>query len=280
MTTNQQWQRAARARLAQAGHQEAHATARLALDWATDKKHAALLDPDAVLGAETLRQLEEALQKLEARAPWPHISGRANFYGLELEVSPATLIPRSETEFLVEAVLSRLPPNARIADLGTGSGAIAIALQKARPDCQIWATELSAAARDVAARNADAHQTPVTFLEGAPDWLSPLQNIKPLDCLVSNPPYIAAAAIEVLQPEVRLYEPRGALDGGADGFDPYRILARDGRNYLNKGGFCAVELGDDQWETVRQLFEIGGWTVEAAVYDLQNIKRVLVARHA
>lgn len=276
--TNQQWQLAARARLQNAGHEEPHFTARLALDWATEKQHAALADPDAILGDETLQKLENALCKLEARVPWPHISGRVNFYNLGFEVTSATLIPRPETEFLVEATLKRLPPNARVADLGTGTGAIAITLKKVRPDCQVWATEISAAAREIARRNAANNRTLVTFLEGTADWLSPLQSVKPLDCLVSNPPYIAAETIETLQPEVRLYEPRGALDGGADGLDPYRIFAEHGRDYLNKGGFCALELGAQQWEDVRQLFVSGGWAVEAAVYDLQNIARVLVAR--
>ena len=278
--THQQWQLAARARLQSAGHEEPHATARLALDWATEKKHAALTDPDAILSDETLRQLEAALRQLEARVPWPYISGRASFYNLQFEVSPATLIPRPETEFLVEATLKRLPPNARVADLGTGSGAIAVTLKKVRPDCQIWATEISPAAREIARRNAANNRALVTFLDGAADWLSPLQGIKPLDGLVSNPPYLASTTLENLQPEVRLHEPRGALDGGADGLDPYRIFAENGRDYLNKGGFCALELGDWQWQDVRQLFVVNGWAVEAAVYDLQNIPRVLVARHA
>ena len=278
--TNQQWQRAARARLQNADHEEPHAAARLLLDWATGKERAALIDPDALLNEETQRKLENALRKLEARVPFPHISGRASFYNLRFEVSPATLIPRAETEFLVEAVLHRLPPQARVADLGTGSGAIAITLKKTRPDCQIWATEISPAAREIARRNATNNHALITVLEGTRDWLAPLQTLKPLDCLVSNPPYIPAAAIAHLQPEVALYEPRGALDGGADGLDPYRIFAANGRDYLNKGGFCAVELGDDQWEAVRFLFVTNGWAVEAAVYDLQNIARVLVARHA
>ncbi len=276
--TNQQWQLAARARLQNAGHEEPHFTARLALDWATGKQRAALADPDAILDDETLRKLEGALEKLEARVPWPHISGRAHFYNLQFEVSPDTLIPRPETEWLVEAALKRLPHSARVADLGTGSGAIAITLKKVRPDCQIWATEISPAAREIARRNALNNKTLVTFLDGSADWLAPLAPLGPLDGIVSNPPYIAKAAIENLQPEVRLHEPRGALDGGADGLDPYRVFAENGRDYLNKGGFCAVELGDGQWEDVRQLFVTNGWAVEAAVYDLQNIPRVLVAR--
>ena len=278
----QQWQSAARARLENARHDEAHATARLLLDWATQKKHAALISPDAVLDAATARQLEKSLRKLEARVPFPYITGRAHFYGLELEVSPATLIPRPETEFLIEAVLQRLPPDARIADLGTGSGAIAIAIKKARPDFLVWATDISPDALDVAARNAARLGAEVLFLSSTPDWFFQLNYLvtefaNPFDAIVSNPPYIPAADIETLQSEVR-YEPRGALDGGADGLDPYRIFAANGRNYLNKGGFFAVELGDNQWDDVRALFVTNGWAVEAAVYDLQNIARVLVAR--
>ena len=278
--TNQNWQLAARARLQNAHHEEPHPTARLLLDWATEKKHAALTQPDEILSAETLAKLEDALQKLEARVPLPHITGRAGFYGLEFEVAPATLIPRPETEFLVEAALKRLPPNARVADLGTGSGAIAITIAKMRPDCQIWATDISPAALEVARRNAAWLQAPVTFLNGTPDWLSPLQTLAPLDAIVSNPPYIAAAEIENLQSEVHLYEPRGALDGGVDGLNPYRIFAANARELLAKGGFCVLELGDNQWQSVHQLFVTNGWEVEPAVYDLQNIPRVLVARRA
>ncbi len=278
--TNQQWQLAARARLQNADHEEAHSTARLLLDWATQKKHAALTSPDEILDAETLAKLESALQKLEARVPLPHITGRANFYGLEFEVSPATLIPRPETEFLVEAVLSRLPLDARVADLGTGSGAIAITIAKMRPDCQLWATDISSDALEVARRNATWLHAPVTFLAGTPDWLMPLQTLAPLDAIVSNPPYIAAADLENLQSEVRLYEPRGALDGGVDGLDSYRIFAANARDLLAKNGFCALELGDNQWQSVHQLFVANGWSVESAVYDLQNIPRVLVVRRA
>ena len=277
--THQQWHRAARARLEAADHEEAHFTVRLLLDWATRKQHAALAEPDAILDADTLQKLENALGQLERRVPLPHLTGRAGFYGLEFEVSPTTLIPRPETEFLVETVQRSLPPSARLADLGTGSGAIAIALKKARPDCQVWATEISDDARAIAQRNAANNRALVTFLAGTPDWLAPLQPLAPLDALVSNPPYIAAAEIETLQPEVRLYEPHEALDGGADGLDPYRIFARDGREILNTGGFFAVELGDNQWESVRELFVANGWAIEPAVCDLQNIRRVLVARH-
>lgn len=280
--TYQQWQLAARARLQNAEHEESHATARLLLDWAVAKQRAALIEPDAQLSDETSRELESALQKLEARVPFAHITGRAHFYNLEFEVSPATLIPRPETEFLVEAVLSRLPPNASVADLGTGSGAIAIAIKKARPDCLVWATDISPDALDVARRNAVRLGAEVLFLSSTPDWFFQLNYLvtefaNPFDAIVSNPPYIPADEIETLQSEVR-YEPRGALDGGADGLDPYRIFAANGRNYLNKGGFFAVELGDNQWDDVRALFVTNGWAVEAAVYDLQNIARVLVAR--
>ena len=280
----QQWQLAARARLERANHEEAHATARLLLDWATATPRAALMQPDAILDEITLAKLAGALQKLEMRVPLAHISGRAHFYGLELEVSPATLIPRPETEFLVEAVLSRLPPNASVADLGTGSGAIAIAIKTARPDCLVWATEISPDAFAIAARNAERLGAQVLFISAKPDWLWPLtylvtELVNPLDAIVSNPPYIATAQIESLQSEVQ-HEPRVALDGGADGLDPYRIFAANAGRLLKKGGFCAVELGDNQWDEVSALFVASGWRVEAAVYDLQNIRRVLVAHRA
>ena len=279
--THQQWQHQARQRLIESGHSpaEAHATARVALDWATRTRYAALKHPDAALDAQTSARLEAALRQLERRVPLPHVAGRAEFYGLQLEVSPATLIPRPETEFLVEAVLARLPQTARVADLGTGSGAIALALQKTRPDLKVWATELSPPALEIARRNAALHGAKVQFLPGTSDWLSPLQNLAPFDALVSNPPYIAAAALETLQPEVR-HEPRGALDGGVDGLDPYRIFADKGRQLLKPDGFCAVELGDDQWDAARDLFVTAGWRVLPPVYDLQSIKRVLVACHA
>ena len=135
-------------------------------------------------------------------------------------------------------------------------------------------------AREVARRNAAWLHAPVTFLTGTPDWLSPLQTLAPLDAIISNPPYIPAADLENLQSEVRLYEPRGALDGGVDGLNPYRIFARNAGDLLSKGGFCALEVGDEQWQSVHQLFVTNGWEVEPAVYDLQNIPRVLVARRA
>ncbi len=280
--THQSWQQRARQTLIRSGQNsdQAHAAARLLLDFATQTRYAALTRPDAEIDAATLTQLETALEQLKRRVPLPHITGRANFYGLELEVSPATLIPRPETEFLVEAVLGRLPPDARVADLGAGSGAIAIALKKTRPDLQVWATDISPDAVAIARRNAAQHQTQITFLDGTTDWLSPLQSLAPLDAIVSNPPYIAAAEIEHLQPEVRLYEPRSALDGGADGLDPYRIFAVRGRDLLGENGFVAVELGDGQWNKTRDLFAQAGFRVEAAVCDLQNIERVLVARRA
>ncbi len=277
--THHNWHLAARARLERAQHEEPHLTARLLLDWATATSYAALSHPDAIIDDQTALKLERGLQKLEARVPFPHITGIAHFYNLEFEVTPATLIPRPETEFLVEISTRSLPPSARVADLGTGSGAIAIAMKKARPDCQMWATDISPDALEVARRNAARHHALVTFLAGAPDWLSPLQSLAPLDAIVSNPPYIAAAELDDLQPEVALHEPRCALDGGVDGLNPYRIFARNARELLNKGGFCAVELGDKQWDLVGDLFVTNGWALEPAVYDLQNIPRVLVARH-
>ena len=150
-----------------------------------------------------------------------------------------------------------------------------------RPDCQVWATDISSDALEVARRNATWLGAPVTFLSGASDWLIAVAKSwrrSMLLCpirLILPPP-----KLRICKAKCALYEPRGALDGGVDGLNPYRIFAARARDLLAENGFCALELGDNQWQSVHQLFVTNGWLVEPAVYDLQNIPRVLVARRA
>lgn len=280
MITNASWQQDARRELEAVGlsRDEAHTLARLLLDHATGQRHLALLAPDGEIDAETLARLHILLAEARRRRPLPHLTGQAFFYGLELEVTSDTLIPRPETELLVETTLALLGEVSapRVADLGTGTGAIAIALATQRPDAHVWATDISDAAREVATRNARRHEATVHFLPGASDWLSPLAGLPPFDAIVSNPPYIATREIETLQAEVRDYEPRLALDGGADGLAPYRVFAARGQEFI-KGGFFAMELGMGQWDDVRGLFEAQRWHVLEPRFDLQGIARVLVA---
>ncbi len=278
------WQNKARQELISAGieRNEAYLIARKLLDFHTGIERAALLHGDTVIADAT--PLDALLKEATKRRPLPHILGNAPFWDLSLEVTSATLVPRPETEFLVEAVINRLKHRSTpsICDLGTGTGAIAITLSKIRPDATVFALELSPEACEVAQRNVEKTGAKVEILEGAEDWFSPLKNLRAesrkFDALVSNPPYIASLDIETLEPEVRIHEPRLALDGGPDGLAPYRVFAERGREFLKVDGFFAMELGAGQWNDIRQIFEAQGWQVEPPIADLQGIDRVLIAK--
>lgn len=280
--TYSRWHREARQKLEKAGHEsdEAHALARLLLDHVTGKRYAALQEPDTAIEEPVRARLQFGMEKLCERVPFPHLTGNACFWGRDWHISPSTLIPRPETEFLVEAALKRLQSRSqpRVIDLGTGSGIVSITLaRELKLEC-VWATEISASARQIAANNAKRHGVNLEMLEGVEgDWLAPLGGQAAFSAIVSNPPYIATHEIEALQPEVRIYEPRAALDGGADGLEPYRQLAAGAREFLDSDGFVAVELGATQFGAVRALFEIENWRVEPAICDLAGFERVLVA---
>ncbi len=261
---------------------EARSQARLLLDGATQTRYSHLVAPDHVLEPGMFQRLQLWLGEAARGRPIPYILNRAPFFGLHWEVDERVLIPRPETELLVETtlqLLSNAPTNApKIADLGTGSGIIAVTLQKNRPDSAVFALDISAGALQIARRNAETHGVSLHFLQGEGDWLTPLQPFAPFDAIVSNPPYIPAREIESLEIGVREFEPRGALDGGEDGLDPYREIARGAASYLSETGFVALEIGATQFESIRGIFETRGWTTEAPRRDLVGIERVLVAR--
>lgn len=259
---------------------EARIAARLLLDGATGTRYAHLLAPDQLLTPEQGAQLARWLAEAKRGRPIPYILGRAAFFGLEFAVDERVLIPRPETELLVETALQGLLGQRapRIADLGTGSGAIAVAIAKKRPDARVCALDVSGAALEVARINAAINDVAIEFVQGDGDWLSPLQPLAPFEAIVSNPPYIARAQIETLATGVRDFEPRLALDGGADGLAPYRVLAARAAPFLSENGFLALELGARQFGAARALFEGNGWRVEAARRDLAGIERVLWAR--
>jgi release factor glutamine methyltransferase len=182
---------------------------------------------------------------------------------------------------LVETALERLSglEKPSIADLGTGTGCIAITMALEFPAAQVFATDLSPGARDLAATNAELLGAVITILEGQKgNWAAPLESFAPFDALLSNPPYIARGELPELQPEIREYEPLLALDGGEDGLNPYRLMARQCRAILRPGGFLAAELGAGQWQDVAAIFAAEGWQVEPALQDLAGIDRVIVAR--
>ncbi len=211
---------------------------------------------------EGLRRAQTLLARRANREPLQYALGTQEFCGLKFEVAPAVLIPRPETEGLVD-LISRLPLGKRpvIADVGTGSGCIALSLAHRLPQAALFATDCSAEALRVARRNAQrlGAAGQVTFLEG--DLLAPLvaQGLAGrADIIVSNPPYIAEREWDSLQPEVRLFEPRVALAGGEDGLAVYRRLVPEAADVLRAGGWLIMEIGQGQAESVRAFIEATG----------------------
>ena len=253
-------------------HPEARTIARLLLDAATQLRFAHLLAPDDELSQDQQNGLNEWLGRAKAGEPLPYILGIAPFFGRDWPVEAGVLIPRGETELLVEAVLQHAPEAAKIAELGTGSGIIAGTLSLERRHWNIFATELSPLARKVAFCNFKSLGARVQLIEGREDdWLGPIEPFAPFDCIVSNPPYIASGEIEHLQASVRDFEPRLALDGGQDGLNPYRQIAQNARALLSEAGFVALEVGWDQKSAIESLF--AQWTSLEWKFDLAGIAR-------
>jgi len=228
-------------------------------------------DPLLATCAEPLQAL--ARRRL-AGEPLAYLTGHKSFYGLNLRISPDVLVPRSDTETLVNwalAVLTIPAPTVvpRVLDLGTGSGAIALALKAAQPALDVEATDLSPAALAVAQANAQRLQLAVSFHQGA--WLAALPSGTPsFDCIVSNPPYIAEADAHL--PALR-FEPAQALTSGADGLDDLRQIIAQAPAHLRPGGWLLLEHGFDQAAAVRQLLRQGGFSAVHSRCDLSDIER-------
>ncbi len=216
-------------------------------------------------------------ERRSGREPLAYILGEREFYGLCFEVTPAVLIPRQETEFLVETAVDilRERPDATAADIGLGSGCVAIAIAHSVSDAMVYGTEQSRDALEVARSNAVRLGVGdrTRFVQG--DLFGPLMGFE-FDVIVSNPPYIPSADIDQLQPEVRLYEPRQALDGGPDGLDVIRRLAYEAMPYLKYGGTLAVEVGIGEAVAVECLFRTQGFQEVRSVKDYLGIERVVM----
>jgi release factor glutamine methyltransferase len=218
------------------------------------------------------------LAERETRRPVAQLVGQRDFWSFTLAVTGATLVPRPETELLVERALARIPAEAAwtIADLGTGTGAIALAIARERPACKVLATDLSKPALAVARRNAKALSLRnVAFKQG--DWFAPLPQPDSarwrFHMIVSNPPYIAADEWSLTDPELG-FEPRVALDGGRDGLSAYRIITEGAPRYLRPGGWLLLEHGFRQGEDVRGLLREASFGNVATVPDLAGRPRV------
>jgi release factor glutamine methyltransferase len=269
------------ARLAEAGVDGGRSEAWLLLAAATGVDRAALVagQRDTLTAAEETRR-HALVRRRRAREPVAYLLGEKEFWSLRFAVAPAVLIPRPETETVVEAVLAHLPDHdrpLRLLDLGVGSGCLLLALLSEMPQATGLGVDDSAAALAIAQRNAERLGLTgrAEFRPGR--WGERLAG--QFDVIVSNPPYVAEGDWDRLQPEIRDFEPKAALAAGPDGLAAYRALAPDCARLLAPGALCALEIGLGQGEAVAQLLAAQGLIVVARACDLAGIERCVLARH-
>jgi len=241
-----------------------------------------LTHPEEALETETLRHFQDWVKQRASGVPLQYLTGHQEFYGLDFVVTPAVLIPRPETELIVEEVLARNQQEAPlIIDVGTGSGCLAVTLAVRLNRSRVIALDVSEAALEVARLNARRHGVEDRILFLASDLLLALKVGSPdlqADFIVANPPYASDAEIEGLPPEVRDHEPRVALLAGPDGLAFHRRLLMESPAFLQPGGALLMEMGFGQQAALTQLVEPSIWSVEKVMFDLQGIERTLVLR--
>ena len=230
-------------------------------------------------GSEPLKEdqellYKEYLEKRSSRIPVQHILGVQCFCGLDFIVTPDVLCPRLDTEVLIEEALKRIKPGSSILDMCTGSGCIILTLMHFIRDCKGTAADLSEKALAVAKRNAAKHKAECTFVHS--DLFENIQG--KFDVIVSNPPYIATKEIEALSPEVRIHEPRMALDGMEDGLFFYRKIVSASVEYLNSEGWLIFEIGHDQGEALSEMMKTAGFSQVKVIKDLAGLDRVVVGK--
>jgi len=235
---------------------------------------------DAHLAAHAEQRLTEAqragylawVERRRAGEPIAYLTGRREFFSLAFKVTPAVLIPRPETERLVEAALERIPANAawRVLDLATGSGCVAIAITKHRPRAQVAATDISSAALAVARENAASHGVKIELIES--DWFTALSGRR-FDLIVANPPYVAEGDPHLAAGDLR-FEPRNALVAGSTGLDGVEVIVERSPQYLAAGGWLLFEHGYAHGERARALLNAAGYDGIVTLRDLAGIERV------
>lgn len=247
---------------------------------------AQVIDRHRPLSNSEVARVETLVARRAAREPLQYILGTQEFRGLEFAVTPAVLIPRPETELLVEEVMRRISPlqQATLVDVCTGSGCIAVAVARLRPRARVIAMDISHASLQVARQNALRHgvNDRTTWLEG--DMLIPLDGTKLegcVDVMVANPPYVAEGDWPGLQPEVRDFEPRHALVAGPRGTECHERLLKEARRYLSSGGALVMEIGAGQGQALRRLVDtLGGYQPARFLRDAADIERVVIAERA
>jgi release factor glutamine methyltransferase len=248
------------------------------------KKIDLYLDRDRILTPEQIEKFDLFLKERLSRRPLQYIIGSTEFFGLEFKVNESVLIPRPETETLVETVIENLKDlsQPKIIDLGTGSGAIAVVLAKHSKDCSIFATDISSEALKVAKDNAERHGVgnQIEFLCG--DLFEPLRDkelVSSVDCVVSNPPYVSPENYENLPKEIKDHEPIVALKTDEEGISFHRRIAKNSLDFLKKGGILALEVGLGQANQVADLISnLKGFEETKIRKDLGGIERIILAR--
>lgn len=250
--------------------------ARLLLAKASGLSRAALAaHPESQLSDAAAAAFAQSVARRRAGEPVAYVLGEREFYSLALSVTPDVLIPRPETELLVDFALEYLPRGGALLDLGTGSGAIALAVKHHRPEARVTAVEQSPQALAIASANASRHRLDVEFIHG--NWFAPLANRR-FDVVVSNPPYVAAKDEHLEQGDLR-FEPRSALIGGPDGLHEIRRIVAAASAFLERHAWIAVEHGHDQHAEVCRLMIQAGLESVSSRPDLAGIARVSVGKY-
>lgn len=242
--------------------------------WGIDRNYY-FLHSDDIIEQKDEERYRDLLQKRGSHIPLQHLTGTCDFMGLTFQVNDQVLIPRQDTETLVESALSRLKEGDRALDLCTGSGCIILSLEKLGPGIRGLGADISAAALAVAKRNRDSLGLESDFCIS--DLFEGIEGV--FDMIVSNPPYIASGKIPGLMEEVCGFEPLLALDGGADGLDFYRRIIKDARDFLKPGGWLGLEIGYDQREAVEELLRRQGFTKTETLQDLSGLDRTVWAEN-
>lgn len=263
-------------RLFQAGIEEAASEARLLLCWASNCTRIELMQRDEIPD-DVVEKFQQAIQRRSAREPVAFITGEQGFWTLDLHVSPETLIPRSDSETLLEALLHHRPDRQQVKsmlDLGTGTGCLLLAALTEYPEAWGLGVDVAPGAAALARRNARRNglSERAAFIAG--DWAAAVKGR--FDVVLSNPPYIEHAEMASLMPDVVKYEPHRALDGGNDGLMAYRILCRSLPHLLSEQGCAVLELGMGQAQAVMALAETEGLKVLECRKDLGGVERALV----
>ncbi|WP_337269252.1 peptide chain release factor N(5)-glutamine methyltransferase [Oryzifoliimicrobium ureilyticus] len=234
----------------------------------------------AAVSSDDEARIAAALERRLLREPVHRILGAREFYGLNLSLSAATLEPRADTEILVETVLAHLrdlvsPASPlHILDMGAGTGAIGLALLSALPNATVVGSDISEDALKTARANAETNGLADRFHTQCANWFDGIEGH--FDAIVSNPPYIASRVVDDLEPEVRCYDPRAALDGGQDGLDAYREIAAGAASFVQPRGLIGLEIGYDQKDAVTQIFSDQGFMLLQAAKDYGGRDRVLI----